>query len=641
MARVSIVDNEVQIEDAPHTPRLDLFFRVVLGGHRVETTWHIPRRRESLEDVAVRVARQLETEGIEVDVAGAADRALGAAIERVRSFTRAREAVIALRHGRPTLDRGSLNDALTRQGWNSDQRALLAHQEEGLMHSLTAINAANFSVPGAGKTAIALASLAVHLEETNVDLALVVGPLSSFAPWERETSLALPGVLRVRRVRGDREARRESYVDAGHGDLLLLTYPTVAIDLPDLLALTERLRAFLVVDESHRVKRFRGGLWATAIQDLATRCRVRLILSGTPMPQGPEDLYSQLNILWPDHQLTGSRAQFQSRASHDFDGLVSDIAPFFVRTSKDELGIPPYIVTEHPVEMSSLQGEIYDLIVGRFRRALIDAPLWQDKLDVLRRGRPIRLIQASSNPDLLNQEDGFFRLPPLDHPGATLLRRLHEYREREIPAKITAALDLLATQQELGEKTVVWTTFIRNIDQFQQLVRTRLGMPTWAVDGRVPAATESEPTPNRPDEEIDSTREQRIQNFLGAEGPAVLIANPAACGESISLHEACRTAIYLDRTYDCARYLQSIDRIHRLGLPQDAIVNVHLLQATRGNRPAVDDLVAGSLERKRNRMERLLMGAELLPANLAIDEARSSEGDQQDLGELLAYLLGE
>ena len=44
----------------------------------------------------------------------------------------------------------------------------------------------------------------------------------------------------------------------------------------------------------------------------------------------------------------------------------------------------------------------------------------------------------------------------------------------------------------------------------------------------------------------------------------VFVANPAAAAESISLHEVCDHAIYIDRTYNAGQFMQSRDRIHRL-----------------------------------------------------------------------------
>ena len=49
---------------------------------------------------------------------------------------------------------------------------------------------------------------------------------------------------------------------------------------------------------------------------------------------------------------------------------------------------------------------------------------------------------------------------------------------------------------------------------------------------------------------------------------AVLLANPQAMSEGISLHLECHDAIWLDRTYNAGQYLQGIDRIHRLGPPR-------------------------------------------------------------------------
>ena len=39
-----------------------------------------------------------------------------------------------------------------------------------------------------------------------------------------------------------------------------------------------------------------------------------------------------------------------------------------------------------------------------------------------------------------------------------------------------------------------------------------------------------------------------------------------SCSEGISLHTVCHHALYLDRNYNAAQFLQSADRIHRLGL---------------------------------------------------------------------------
>ena len=125
------------------------------------------------------------------------------------------------------------------------------------------------------------------------------------------------------------------------------------------------------------------------------------------------------------------------------------------------------------------------------------------------------------------------------------------------------------------------------------------------------------------------TRERSIiHRFLSSEGPALLITNPASCSESISLHSACRSAIYLDRTYDCALYLQSIDRIHRLGLPADAdVTDPSPLGNGPREAPTIDHLVEAIPRVPRTReCERLLEGTRLAPLNLSETPSDDAEG---------------
>lgn len=626
---------------------LRLFFRGVLGGNYVDGGWRIPCRGANGNELIVRIARRLEAAGRTLEAeSDQVDLALKHEIERVRSFDRARRAgEVLLGLGDhadvhvPPLD--ELLERITNYGWNSEERTLLPHQERGLAHAMTVVNAANFSVPGAGKTATALSVIAAHLAMNHIDAVVVVGPLSCFRPWEHETAIALPGRLDVRRVRGrQREERARLWQRTEAGSLLLCSYATATSDQHAIERLCGRLRVMLIADESHRVKRFRGGQWAPAVVAIARVARVRMILTGTPMPQSPLDLWSQFNILWPGEEATGSRINYQARADADFGSVIRSLEPFFTRTPKVELGLTLPRVITHPVEFTPVQHEVYELIENRLRQAIPDAASWQDKLDALRKARPIRLIQSASNPDLLNEEDGFFRIPPVAAPTGTLMERLNRYREQgELPAKFLWALEHLDALKQANEKCVVWTNFIRNIDQFSRLARERLDVPVFSVDGRVPAA--DDPTASLADE-LDETREARIDQFLDHDGSSILVANPAACAESISLHSRCHTAIYLDRTHDCARWLQSIDRIHRLGLPAGVIVEIHVPETVMDGRATIDSLVDAALRRKSATMAQLLEGAELRAAQAPDqDTLDAAEGSHEDLEAVLRYLLGE
>jgi SNF2 family DNA or RNA helicase len=82
----------------------------------------------------------------------------------------------------------------------------------------------------------------------------------------------------------------------------------------------------------------------------------------------------------------------------------------------------------------------------------------------------------------------------------------------------------------------------------------------------------------------------------------VLISNPATLGEGISLHHVCHDAVYVDRDFMAGRFLQSLDRIHRLGLAPDTETRVTVLAV----RNSIDEVVAARLERKLEFMGRIL-----------------------------------
>lgn len=622
--------------------RASLYFRSFLGATRRDDGWSCPRRDRSMHALVLQIYDWLQARGYDVDLSHSelATAAVERELSRRRSFQRTSEAARRLRNGEVTFDFNSVQTTLDAAGW---QRPLRPHQQEAVALAMTAMNTANFSVPGSGKTASTLAVAATHLHAGTIDLIVVVGPLACFEPWERETRACLGAAVSTRRARGTRRDRQNIYNRVRSRSLLLLSYATAAADQAALLEVFSRFKVMLVVDESHRIKRFRGGLWSSAVVELARASQVRQVLSGTPMPQSGKDLYSQLNAIWPDQQLTGTRDAFAGLVDRDFSRVATTVLPFVHRTPKSALGLPPYEVFEHIVPLQGIQAEVYQLIANRFRQTLADASTWRDKLATLRRGRPIRLLQAAANPDLLNNRDTFFATPRVADGAPTLMDRLATYPTRETPAKSLAALDIIRDIAADGGKVVCWSNFVSNLDHFTGLVQEHLDLPAYQIDGRVPSgddALHASPTPaDRPGE--TDTREQIIAQFLDTPGPAVLITNPASCSESISLHRTCWNAIYLDRTYDCALYLQSIDRIHRLGLPPEAHVRIHILSAELDGNLTIDGLVAVALQRKSSLMQTLLQGAELLPVGLGEDPAVDAEGDDTDLAELLRYLLGD
>src|SRR5690606_35686406 len=116
-----------------------------------------------------------------------------------------------------------------------------------------------------------------------------------------------------------------------------------------------------------------------------------------------------------------------------------------------------------------------------------------------------------------------------------------------------------------GQKVLIWSSFVRNVEYLAERLSD---VGALYIHGGVDAG----------DEDVDGTREAKIKQFRDNPNAAVLVANPAAASEGVSLHDICHHAIYLDRTFNAAHYLQSEDRIHRFGLPADQDTRVEIVE---------------------------------------------------------------
>jgi hypothetical protein len=102
----------------------------------------------------------------------------------------------------------------------------------------------------------------------------------------------------------------------------------------------------------------------------------------------------------------------------------------------------------------------------------------------------------------------------------------------------------------------------------------------------------------------------------------VLLANPAAAGEGVSLHHWCHHAIYLDRTFNAGHFLQSQDRIHRLGLDPQTLTRFTLLMSVA----SIDESVDVRLRDKVSALSLLLDDPGLVRIALPSEDEDSGDG---------------
>jgi SNF2 family DNA or RNA helicase len=107
-----------------------------------------------------------------------------------------------------------------------------------------------------------------------------------------------------------------------------------------------------------------------------------------------------------------------------------------------------------------------------------------------------------------------------------------------------------------------------------------------------------------------------------------MVANPAAASEGVSLHRVCHHALYLDRTFNAAHYLQSEDRIHRFGLPADQATTIEIVECLG----SVDETVRERLETKIGRMAEALEDSSLKPDPIPIDPTDIEDYEEYGTG---------
>jgi len=428
----------------------------------------------------------------------------------------------------------------------------LDHQREGSKFLHDNERAGLFDEQGLGKSKQLIDAVSAGIAAGLINGAVVVCPNGLKSTWAAEVQKfsTLPFTV----FGSGRSARRSAFASM-RAAFYIINYEAVPAETPSLKALLQFKPMALILDESHRIKTPEAKV-TKAIHKLRIYAKRRYILSGTPVANKPDDLWSQMYFL-DDGQAVGDtfegfQKNFKAGTGYQrMDELRDKIAPRTLRRTKDKsLKLPTKTYTRVQVDLAPKQGAMYE----KLRE---DLELWVRKMSgaqVLEQAdailaRMVRLAQLSSNPALLDAD------------------------YNEVPAKV-AALDALLKKYlaDPGRKVIVWTSFVENI---RGLAKRFKKYGPVVIFGELDNAS----------------RDKSVRSFMTDPECRLLIANPAAAREGLTLTEA-NVAIYLDRTFNLVDYLQSQDRIHRIS--QTKPCEIILLIA----RNTVDEFIDFSLEQK-------------------------------------------
>jgi SNF2 family DNA or RNA helicase len=432
------------------------------------------------------------------------------------------------------------------------------------------IKSGNFSVPGSGKTASVLGVYAFLKSKGLVKRIVMIGPKNAFGSWIDEFNICFKDKEKLRLFnihdsiyRNKNEKKRALKYDTGGSNLLLFNYECLGTYIDEINLLIDE-NTLLVFDEVHKVKRVEGdvpGIYAGYALNVAKNSVYSIVMTGTPIPNSYVDLYNILHILYNDeyNEFFGFNTQMlKSPTEQEINMVNNKIQPFFCRTTKQQLQVPKanndnliYLNTSYEEQT------LFKILTEKYRK---------NKFVLF-----IRLLQLESNPemilksldlkefeDILDINDNIDDIDYVDYSSDVkeLISSI------DITTKMKATVNLTSILVNQGKKIIIWCIFKNSINKLHSLLG-EIGIKTKVIYGEVEL--------NDRLKIIDEFKNNKFD---------VLLTNPHTLAESVSLHSICHDAIYFEFSYNLVHLLQSKDRIHRLGLPDNQYTQYHYMLDT-------------------------------------------------------------
>ena len=415
--------------------------------------------------------------------------------------------------------------------------------------------------------------------------ALVLCPRTLIYNWQEESDKFFDD-LKTLVYYGTPDEREEMRHNFNDYDLIISSYSTISRDVEELNA-EEISFSFAILDEAQHIKNHRTKR-AKAVKDI--QANSRLALTGTPLENSVEELWSIFDFLMPGY--LGNYSYFKknfltpinrNNEQEKMTELKERVAPFILRRRKDQVlkELPEKIINVHPVSMTQLQEDSYQAVLedvrGELEQTVDEKGFNRSRINVL--AALTKLRQICNHPSLVLGDEG----------------KAHN------SGKLDALRELLADALSGGHKIIVFSQFVKML----KLIREELeqqGINYLYLDG--------------------STRKrmEKVREFNSNPEVEIFLISLKAGGVGLNL-TAADMVVHVDPWWNPMVERQATDRAHRLG--QENRVMVYKL-ITRGT---VEEKMLKLQQRKQDLFNNIIEN------NVNPIKAISWE----DIQELLAY----
>lgn len=382
---------------------------------------------------------------------------------------------------------------------------------------------------GLGKTLQAIIAITQCLQKNKEAKTLIVCPTSLLYNWKEEFHKFNPKI-KAQVIDGIPQQRKKLLADVQEMHVLITSYTLLQKDIE---AYKEIPLSYCILDEAQHIKN-RSTRNAKSVKMI--QATHRLILTGTPVENSLEDLWSLMDFLMPNFLGTYDRfsekyirAPSQTHAQN-IDYLRKKISPFILRRMKSDVlrDLPPISEIDYHCQLSPIQEELYRSYANSARDELTKLVERDgfDKVQIHILATLTRLKQICCHPAIFAKEKA--------EPGDS--------------AKYDMLLELLQSLVEGGHRTVIFSQYTRMLqimrDDFEQRA-----IPFSYLDGS------------------SKDRLDIVKEFNENKDIPVFLLSLKAGGTGLNLVGA-DTVIHYDMWWNPAVENQATDRVHRMGQKQ-------------------------------------------------------------------------
>ncbi len=371
-----------------------------------------------------------------------------------------------------------------------------------------------------------------NLNQNSIRTSLIIVPNSLVFNWQNEAKKFTPN-LKVLIYTGTQRIKNTKYFN--NYDLIITTYGTARVDID---ILKQHKFNYIILDESQSIKNA-GSQSSKAVRLL--RSNYKLVLTGTPIENGVQELWSQLSFVNPG--LLGNLNSFNERfvtpiekGKDEFkmQQLKAIIKPFVLRRTKDQVAKDLPEKTEQIIycQMTDEQAEAYETTKSYYRNEILksvsEIGMSRSHFTLLK--GLTRLRQIANHPILANKD--------------------YEFGSGKFDEVIARA----NTAKAEGHKVLMFSQFVKQLDIYRNNFDLNKH-PYSYLDGSM----------------TNIERQNAVTNFQTKEDLPFFLISLKAGGLGLNLTNA-DYVFLIDPWWNPAIERQAVDRTHRIGQTKSVFI---------------------------------------------------------------------